>query len=138
MIADFHAYERALGLRFLLPLLRGRGIELDGRSVLDVGCGYGGVLAALAEAHRLGEALGVDLDAHMVGDGAARCPRGVRLEVKDFLSLEGKRFDLILLRDVLEHIVEVERALAHAARLLAPGGAVFASFAPFYLSLIHI
>jgi SAM-dependent methyltransferase len=132
VIADFHAYERALGERFLLPLLRGQGIALAGKSVLDVGCGYGGVLAALAEAHRLGEALGVDLDADMVAAGAARCPPGVRLEVEDFLALEGKRFDLILLRDVLEHIVEVEGALAQAARLLAPGGAVFASFAPFY------
>lgn len=132
MVADFHAYERALGERFLLPLLRGRGIALAGKAVLDVGCGYGGVLAALADAHRLGEALGVDLDADMVAAGSARCPRGVRLEAKDFLSLDGKVFDLILLRDVLEHIVVVERALAHATRLLRPGGAVFASFAPFH------
>src|SRR5690606_14219326 len=37
----------------------------------------------------------------------------------------------VLLRDVLEHIVDVEGALAKAARLLKPGGFVFASFAPF-------
>jgi SAM-dependent methyltransferase len=132
VVADFHAYERALGRRFLLPLLRGRGIALEGKAVLDAGCGYGGVLAALAEAHPLGEALGVDLDADMVREGAALCPPGVRLEVKDFLALRGRAYDLILLRDVLEHIVAVEESLSHAARLLKPGGIVFASFAPFY------
>ena len=61
MIADFHAYEKALGERFLRPLLENHGIELDGKAVLDVGCGYGGVLAALAEAHRLGLRVIVDL-----------------------------------------------------------------------------
>lgn len=132
MIDDFHAYERTLGEVCLLPLLARHGVELAGKAVLDAGCGYGGVLAALAEEYPLGEALGVDLDADMVRLGAARCPAGVRLEAGDFLRLEGRRFDLILLRDVLEHIVDVEGALARAAALLRPGGLIFASFAPFY------
>jgi ubiquinone/menaquinone biosynthesis C-methylase UbiE len=131
MVADFHAYEKALGSRFLAPLLRREGFDPSGKSVLDVGCGYGGVLAALAEAHPLGEALGLDLDADMIRAGAGRCPPPVRLEVRDFLSMEDGGFDLILLRDVLEHIVDVEGALAKAARLLRPGGRIYASFAPF-------
>ncbi len=132
MIRDYHAYERILGERFLLPLLERRGVALAGRSVLDAGCGYGGVLAALAERHPLGAALGVDLDMDMIRAGSGRCPRGVSLEAGDFLSLDAGRFDIILLRDVLEHIVDVEAALAKAAALLNPGGTVFASFAPFY------
>jgi SAM-dependent methyltransferase len=131
MVADFHAYEKALGSRFLVPLLRREGFDPSGKSVLDVGCGYGGVLASLAEAHPLGEALGVDLDADMIRAGAGRCPPPVRLEVRDFFALDGRGFDLILLRDVLEHIVDVEGAVAKAARLLRPGGRIYASFAPF-------
>jgi SAM-dependent methyltransferase len=132
MVPDFHAYEKALGERFLIPLLESRGIALDGRAVLDAGCGQGGVLAALGESHTLAEAHGVDLDADMVARGAARCGRGLRLEVADFLRLEGRNYDLILLRDVLEHIVDVEGAFRKAARLLRPGGVLFASFAPFW------
>jgi SAM-dependent methyltransferase len=131
MIADFHAYEKALGERFLRPLLADHGIQLDGKAVLDVGCGYGGVLAALAEAHPLGEARGVDLDPAMVEEGLKRAPKGVVLEVRDFLTLDGAAYDVILLRDVLEHIVDVEGALRNAARILRPGGTVYASFAPF-------
>lgn len=131
-IQDFHAYEKALGERFLLPLLASRGFPLAGKTVLDVGCGYGGVLAALAGRHSLARALGLDLDPEMIRHGQARCPAGVTLENRDFFALEGEAFDLILLRDVLEHIVDVERALDKAARLLNAGGLVFASFAPFY------
>lgn len=131
MVADFHAYEKALGSRLLVPLLHREGFDPSGKSVLDVGCGYGGVLAALAEAHPLREALGLDLDADMIRAGAGRCPPPVRLEVRDFFSLDEGGFDLILLRDVLEHIGDVEGALAKAARLLRPGGRIYASFAPF-------
>lgn len=132
MIDDFHAYERTLGERFLLPLLEREGVALEGKAVLDAGCGYGGVLAALAARHGLAAAHGVDLDAEMVARGTELCGPGVRLEVGDFFALAGRRYDLILLRDVLEHIVDVERAFAKAHSLLNAGGVLFASFAPFY------
>src|SRR5690606_25868875 len=131
MIADFHHYEYELCRRFLIPLLLERGLGLDGKSVLDAGCGYGGVLAGLAERFRLAEALGIDLDRGMIANGREKSPPVVVLRTGDFLAFEGGEFDGVLLRDVLEHIVDVEGALAKAARLLKPGGFVFASFAPF-------
>jgi SAM-dependent methyltransferase len=155
MVSDFHAYEKALCLKGLIPLLRKRGFDPTGKAVLDVGCGYGGVLAGLVGEFRLKSALGIDLDPDMIRQGIGKCPPGVRLEVRDFFGLERvdpeaydpdssgtellKRgtdgsagFDLILLRDVLEHIPDAEGALAKAASLLAPGGLIFTSFAPFY------
>ena len=41
------SYEARLGREYLLPLLARSGVDLAGKGVLDVGCGYGGVLAAL-------------------------------------------------------------------------------------------
>lgn len=131
MVKDFRQYELELGRRFLVPLLEKNGVALDGKKVLDAGCGYGGVLAALAEKSRLSEAIGIDVDAEMIRAGSGDAPKGMRLEAGDFFAVKG-RFDLILLRDVLEHIVDVEGALAHAASLLNPGGLVYASFAPFH------
>lgn len=132
MITDFHAYEKELGRGGLMPLLAREGFSLAGKAVLDVGCGYGGVLAALAEAFPLARARGVDLDKAMVESGQARCPAGVLLETRDFFALDDGGFDLILLRDVLEHMPDAQAALRKAASLLAPGGMIFASFAPFY------
>lgn len=137
MVKDFHAYEKALCLQGLVPLLRKRGFDPAGRSVLDVGCGYGGVLAALAETFRLRDALGIDLDPDMIREGGKKCPAGVRLEVRDFFGLERAEtesggYDLILMRDVLEHMPDAEGALKKAAALLNPRGLLFVSFAPFY------
>jgi SAM-dependent methyltransferase len=155
MIKDFHAYEMELCRKGLIPLLRKYGFQAAGKSVLDVGCGYGGVLAALAMEYPLKSALGVDLDAGMVREGSAKSPGNVRLEVRDFFGMElvdpeafdpetqgvaplrrfasaAGGYDLILMRDVLEHIPDAEGALAKAASLLAPGGLIYASFAPFY------
>jgi SAM-dependent methyltransferase len=132
LISDFHAYERELARGGLIPLLAREGIDLAGKAVLDVGCGYGGVLAALAEAQPLSRAQGVDLDRAMIESGRGRCPAGVSLEARDFFGLEAGGFDLILLRDVLEHMPDAQAALRKAASLLAPGGSIFASFAPFY------
>ncbi|MEO7425700.1 MAG: class I SAM-dependent methyltransferase [Fibrobacteria bacterium] len=132
MIADFHAYEKALCLTGLAPLLDKHGFDPAGKSVLDVGCGYGGVLAGLKEKYALGRAMGIDLDAEMIRIGREKCGPGIALERRDFFGLPEDRFDLILLRDVLEHIVDAQGALRQAAMLLKPGGLIFASFAPFH------
>lgn len=132
MVTDYRAYEAELGRAGLIPALERLGFDPSGKSVLDVGCGYGGVLAALAEAFPLRRAHGVDLDAAMIARGRQGAPEGMRLEVRDFFSLEESGFDLILLRDVLEHMPDAGGALRKAAALLAPGGLIFASFAPFW------
>jgi SAM-dependent methyltransferase len=132
MITDFHAYERALCLQGLAPLLRKRGFDATGKTVLDVGCGYGGVLTGLKEMFPLKEAVGIDLDPVMVREGAKRCPAGVRLEAGDFFGTPARGYDLILMRDVLEHIPRAEAALEKAAGMLNIGGLLFVSFAPFY------
>ncbi len=132
MITDFLAYERALCASCLVPLLESQGVKLSGKSVLDVGCGYGGVLAVLQEKFGLSQALGIDLDAEMIRVGMERGPTGMRLETGNFFTLKPEGYDFILMRDVLEHIVDVEKALAKAVSLLKPGGMIYVSFAPFY------
>ena len=132
MITDFLDYERKLSSRFLVPLLNSLGVNLKGKSVLDVGCGYGGVLAVLSEQFSLSEAVGIDVDAHMLQSGLDRAPPGLRLETGDFFSMNAQKYDFILMRDVLEHIVDVEKALLKAASLLNPSGMIYVSFAPFH------
>jgi SAM-dependent methyltransferase len=132
VVTDYLAYEKELGRAGLIPALARRGFDPAGKAVLDAGCGYGGVLAALAEAYPLRKALGLDLDADMIARGRAAAPAGVVLEAGDFFSLSEGGFDLILMRDVLEHMPNAGEALRKAEALLAPGGLIFASFAPFW------
>jgi SAM-dependent methyltransferase len=132
LVTDYLAYEKELCRRGLISALARQGFEAAGKSILDVGCGYGGVLAALAEAFPLRRALGLDLDAEMIARGKSGAPAGVVLEARDFFSLTEGGFDLIVLRDVLEHMPNAAAALKQAASLLAPDGLIFASFAPFW------
>jgi SAM-dependent methyltransferase len=130
-VADYFAYEQRIADDHLVPWLRRHGALPASGRVLDVGCGYGGTLAALLQASPALSATGIDLDGDMAAEGRRRVP-GAQIVQADFFEWSGGPFDLILMRDVLEHIRRPESALCRAASMLAPGGWLFTSFAPFY------
>jgi SAM-dependent methyltransferase len=131
-VTDYFAYEASIARDHLLPWLRRHDALPATGQVLDVGCGYGGTLAALKESCPAVSATGLDLDEAMAAEGRRRLGATVQIVHADFFDWSGGPFDLILMRDVLEHIRRPEQALAQAAAMLRPGGWLFASFAPFY------
>jgi ubiquinone/menaquinone biosynthesis C-methylase UbiE len=101
-----------------------------GLRVLDVGCGCGGFLLALASAFPAGRYVGVDIDRKALGVArkaarAAGLSRRVRFLAagQDGLGAKG-RFDVITLVQVLHEIRAEWRPaiLAECGRLIAPGG----------------
>lgn len=94
-----------------------------GLSVLDVGCAYGPFLAAARE--RGHEPYGLD-----VSEDAARYVRqelGIPAASGDFLDPSaaaafGGPFDVLSLWYVVEHFIDLDRALRNAAALVRPGG----------------
>lgn len=92
------------------------------RSLLDVGCGNGELLA-LIDARWPGRALsGVDLSAVVVDADAARFPR-MRFSVCDVqtTALPGP-VDVVVCSEVLEHLDDPTRALRHIRAALNVGG----------------
>jgi SAM-dependent methyltransferase len=92
----------------------------EGVSVLDIGCGTGFTLEALAARF---DAWGVEPDAGV----RARVRNAVRDRVlggdtRDLSALAGRTFDVVLLLDVLEHVEDDRAELSSAAHALAPGG----------------
>ena len=85
--------------------------------VLELGCGTGHFLGALAAARPDGTYVGMDFEV-----GAA--PPGVRLIAGDVeeARLDEPPFDVVCLWHVLEHLHGPRRALAAAYERLAPGG----------------
>lgn len=91
-----------------------------GRSLLDVGCGYG---LHLAQARRAGfEAHGIEPDPALIALAKQRFGELdiVQDRIESFETQE--RYDNVLLVDVLELIEDDWGAVAHAAALLAPAG----------------
>src|SRR4051812_35204769 len=86
--------------------------------VLEAGCGRGALAAALAD---LGyEVTGVDRNADMA---AAAGERGVHVIHADVQDVSGE-YDVVLFTRALHHAENLDKVLAHAVTLLAPGGQV--------------
>ena len=130
---NYFEYEKELGRKTLIPMLENFGASLQSAAILDLGCGEGGCLAAISEKFPDTTCFGIDISSRQIMLAQKHAPR-VSFVVGDVLTLAlNKKFDIILLRDVVEHIPNVKEVLRNAARILQMGGVIFVSFPP-YLS----
>lgn len=136
--AYYWSYQYELARAYLVPCLRAWGAWREGVRILDVGCGDGGASAALV--HAGARVQGFDLDPRRV-EGAVRsaAERGIDLDlgvadITDATTLGrfAGPFDLVLFRDVLEHIPDVDAALEQSRARLAPGGAIVVIYPPYW------
>lgn len=102
-----------------------RAAKPGAASILDVACGPGRHLAALAEV--FGDAAGIDLSPAMVAIAAGRVPEGVPVTTGDMRDFDlGRRFDAVIcLFGSVGYMRETERldeAIARMAAHLNPGG----------------
>jgi 2-polyprenyl-3-methyl-5-hydroxy-6-metoxy-1,4-benzoquinol methylase len=101
--------------------------EMDGRTdatILDVGCGAGGMLEPLS---RYGEVTGVDMQQELVDFCHERgFTNVVRGDAYDLPAVDGS-VDLLTLFDTIEHVPDDARVLREVRRVLKPGGRVFIS-----------
>ena len=93
-----------------------------GRKLLDVGCGEGHFVHS---ANAMGwDARGIDLAEGAIGVAKSF---GVPCDVVDFFStaLDGERFDIIVMSELLEHVPDPGSFLARAESLLSPRGILY-------------
>jgi SAM-dependent methyltransferase len=113
-------------------------LDLGGKRVLEIGCGEGGVLQAFLD--RGCRCVGVDLSAakiefandHMAAEVEAGRIEFVSRDVYDADVRERfhRAFDLLILKDTIEHIYDHERLLRLIRDFLSPGGVLFVAFPP--------
>lgn len=105
--------------------------HLDGKQVLDVGCG-GGILAE-AMAGKGATVTGIDLAdkslkvarLHQLESGAAVTYEQVATE--DYAARHPARFDVVTCMEMLEHVPDPAAIISACAALAKPGGWVFYS-----------
>lgn len=78
--------------------------HLDPHDIVEVGCGGGGVLAALRTSFPDASLVGYEIAPDAAKFWAAHGTAGIRFVLGDFLATNGHRFDVLLLLDVLEHL----------------------------------
>jgi 2-polyprenyl-3-methyl-5-hydroxy-6-metoxy-1,4-benzoquinol methylase len=99
-----------------LSLLRHTGLQLRGRRLLDIGCGYGFLLHHASRDGLRGS--GVELAVSEVDFARTR----LGLDVHTSLNSISGKFDLVTLFEVIEHIASPNEFLAQVTHYVAPGG----------------
>lgn len=134
----YWTYQYVLAAEYLRPCLEAWGVWRDGVRILDVGCGDAGASCALVEAGAVVD--GLDLEPRRLTMARERAAaRGLTLnlavaDITDPATLGGFAgpYDLVLFRDVLEHIPDLDAALEQSLARLAPGGAIVVIYPPYW------
>jgi SAM-dependent methyltransferase len=110
------------------------GHDLTGKSVLDIGCGAGGIDVALVARHGAGFVTGIDVEdpvlarARAVVDEAGLGGRiGLCKVAPGPLPFPPGTFDVVFSKDSIVHIPDKHALMAEVARVLKPGGWFLAS-----------
>lgn len=102
-------------------------VPTEARTILDVGCHFGGFGAALRRADPSRVLWAVEADADAATSARASYDRVIEGSYPDALAGIPTRFDCIIFNDVLEHMADPWRALRAAGEHLSTEGSVVAS-----------
>lgn len=127
--------------RFVIPFIEEKFPISSGMRVLEIGCGEGGVLKAFTDRGCYG--VGVELDAprivhakeYMAGELSAGKVRFISKDIyqTDPATELGGLFDIIVLKDVIEHIHDQPKLIGWMKGFLKPGGVIFFGFPPWQM-----
>jgi len=89
--------------------------------VLDVGCAMGGFLDYLHK-HGLNNLYGIDLIEDYVSYAKKKGDYNIKLGSAESIPFDDNSFDLLIMDQVMEHLVEPMKAFREAKRVLVDGG----------------
>ncbi|UYQ93740.1 class I SAM-dependent methyltransferase [Chitinophaga horti] len=126
---------------YVLPFIQQEMPDLKGLRVMEIGCGEGGVLTPFLETGCY--CVGVDLFPERIALANGFLKQYVdngqlKLIAKniydvDFMGEFKNSFDLIILKDAIEHIPEQHKLIAYLKDLLTVRGQVYFGFPPWYM-----
>ncbi|MFV0605590.1 MAG: class I SAM-dependent methyltransferase [Niabella sp.] len=126
----------------IMPFINAVKPLQKGMHILDIGCGEGGVIKPMLDMGLT--AVGVELNPDRIKDAenflAGHVKEGrVQFVSKDIYTPDiesewgGRKFDLIILKDVIEHIFDQEKLIAYLQHFLKEDGAIFFGFPPWQM-----
>jgi len=145
---EFHGDKRyyfnmtkQVTVQHIVPYLQQHWKFPGGMRVLEIGCGEAGVLQAFTD---LGfDCTGIELEESRLEYARQYMEKELKEGKVQFLNKDiyevdpeadlGTKFDLILLKDVIEHIPNQAKFLPQLHRFLNEGGVVFFAFPPWMM-----
>jgi phosphoethanolamine N-methyltransferase len=110
------------------------GLSLEGRTVLDIGCGAGGITLHLIDKHNAAHATGFDIEEPVIEAARRRTDKRDLAGRASFvqgdpgpLPFADASFDAVFSKDALLHVPDKDALFADIFRVLKPGGVFAAS-----------
>lgn len=110
------------------------GHDLKGKTVLDIGCGAGGIDVALVAVHGAAHVTGIDVEdsvlaraRELVAAKGLTSRIGLVKVAPGPLPFPAGTFDVVFSKDSIVHIPDKQALMAEVARVLKPGGWFLAS-----------
>jgi SAM-dependent methyltransferase len=124
--------------KYVIPFIETSLILKPGSKVLEIGCGEGGNLVPFLDKKCL--VTGVDISESKISSASSflkshEAYTNLNLIAKDIYDCSedlGGGFDLIMMRDVIEHIHNQDRLMGFVKRFLKPAGLFLLIFPPWY------
>jgi 2-polyprenyl-3-methyl-5-hydroxy-6-metoxy-1,4-benzoquinol methylase len=125
---------------YVIPFIEEKFTIQRGARVLEIGCGEGGVLSAFIKR----ECIGVGVELHEIRLQLASQilkneieEKKITFIAKDIYKVRveelGGKFDVIIMKDVIEHIHDQKKLLLRLQDLLFPQGVIFFGFPPWQM-----
>lgn len=106
-----------------------QGLDLSGQTILDIGCGIGGMDVHLATNYGPAKIIGLDIEADLIERCKKLAERQGVGHITDFrcvepgpLPVEDGTLDMIISKDSIIHIADKHALAADLYRALKPGG----------------
>ncbi|MCO4818000.1 MAG: class I SAM-dependent methyltransferase [Bacteroidetes bacterium] len=136
----YHDMTREVTEQYVIPFVSESIDVSKPLHVLEIGSGEAGVLSAFTA--RWHHCVGVELSPQRVERAKALMEKEVKQGLIQFIAKDiydidpnqfQPKFDLIILKDVIEHIHEQEKIMVRLKDFLAPNGIIFFGFPPWYM-----
>ena len=114
-------------------------LSLEGRSVLDYGCGIGATPVWLAQ-HGAARAVGVDIQSVAAANATLErnypslLDRVSYRQIEPDYEVDEERFDIVVSKDTFEHVHDPDAYVKAMRHFLKPGGVIAIGFGPLWKS----
>ena len=139
--STYFNWQYLIARDYVIPFIEENSPLQENSQILEIGCGEAGVLKAFLEAGHT--CTGIELmesrtllaRSFFQDHPRAQAIRFVNENIYniDPVKDESHQYDLVILKDVIEHIPDQERFMKHLRKFLKPNGKVFFAFPPWQM-----